>query len=230
MDLFDFAYFPKHLQILERLAEISQLEKWDFPKMEVPKFEILDNYIHKSFIRLLEENKIAYTEGYDRDKKPTRYACFNSGLLARETGEEIYFFFLPNIYEDRKGEWFCLGVGTPSNARFRNIAENFQNKLPPIADFIGKDYENLVMNPHAVITPNYEHFHENPNRLPPILQNMTPAMLNAFIDGALSLAKKTIRTQLSLRRTDVLRKRKKNTIIASFNAFACRRSWVRAYY
>lgn len=200
MRLFEFSYFRSHIpgnnrpnfnEYLESLAGLAMPEAWDFPNS--PNFgahEILKNYILNTFTRLEEENKIYFANGVNAKGIATEFACFNTGLLHKDSTEELYFFFEANTHPNAQSKWYCLGVGTISDKRFRSIVSHFQGKLPPMADFIGNDYQNLVMNPNAEITPNYVHFNEHPDRLPHILQQMDASMRATFIDGAIRLAKK----------------------------------------
>lgn len=90
--MFDFAYFPNYARMLERVAKAALPEPWFFgrnePKENRKRFEILDNYLRNTYIKLVHEKKILI----DEDEG---IAVFNSGLVTK-LYEDILLCFKRN--------------------------------------------------------------------------------------------------------------------------------------
>lgn len=84
-----FAHFPYNKNNGEnwespftRLAGMVKAEKWNYDRQEFQDenrgsgVPILINYLNYTFLRLVEENKIAYSQEGDK-------ACINTGLQSR---------------------------------------------------------------------------------------------------------------------------------------------------
>ncbi|MCE3007375.1 MAG: DUF3825 domain-containing protein [Bacteroidetes bacterium] len=197
MNLYDFAFFrgpegkPDFNHYLRILANQAQFEKWDFPNRPRDQYEILNNFIKFSFLKLMEDQEYYLYQGRAVNYKGEEndFCVFNTGLLDRNTGEELMFFFERNTNPIARSPWFCIGTGTYSMPRFREIAaQAFNNEVPPMADFVDGDYPSLVMDPYLPVSFNLAHFNEYPERLPDVLQELPPETRSILLQGAISLA------------------------------------------
>ena len=170
-----------------QLADLAQPENWQsYEKVDgLRKFpegnlEILSSYLNFTFMRLQDEGKILYSEGEDR-------ACFNTGLLGRAYGEDIYAFFERNRNGAGNQDWFFRQFVTESDAMRRNLMEGFSG-TPEVAEYYNAEnyrdlffdlqYKTILLTEHVV--------EENKTRLPSQLQgnaHLATATIQGAIDG-----------------------------------------------
>jgi len=86
MTLFKFAWFNDFNLCVQELKSLCMAENWDYTTSPNGKYPILSNYIHHTFCKLKDEEKIIF-EG--------EYGCFNTGLVT-ENQEEIFGYFQNN--------------------------------------------------------------------------------------------------------------------------------------
>lgn len=110
LPLYQWAYLGYEPKIYEQLANMTLPERWHYLQQEDPEHEypILHHYLHYTFSRLLEENKVLT---YTPNGKPM-LAAFNTGLVDRRY-EPIHMLFEPNPQRDQyEQQWvfkcFCI--------------------------------------------------------------------------------------------------------------------------
>jgi len=173
-------------QPYDLLASMAKNENWDFQrpefKLERQRFPILVNYLNYTFRRLLDQNKIKYTDDKNR-------ACFNTGLQT-EYEADLYVTFYRNKQSHEKimPDWTLF-----------NFFDSYSKKLdefrplPDIASYYD-DPSDLVFNTKYDIEFNYEHIiEENNDRLPDELKNNRRLAVNAIQGSEKSLRQKLAR-------------------------------------
>lgn len=166
----EFAYFTdsSFKQKLSLLAGKAEPEPWDYQYSDtgsssietVPsdpqenpdqEFPILANYLKYTFQRLDEENKVVFnTENEDT----AEYACFNTGLISRTSGQPLIGVFQVNENYDRNPQkfkkWHLLGFFERTHRQFTNIFR----EVPKIARYV--DFEDLNNFANYVYNPDLE--------------------------------------------------------------------------
>ncbi len=168
----------------KRLAKMAKDEDWNFHRSEYIRedrnYPILMNYLNYTFLRLLEEEKIAYSSDGNR-------ACFNTGLQTRNE-KDIYATFFKNrsAEEKRQPRWTLYGFFDSYSKKLSDFSP-----LPDIASYIA-DPVGLVFNSSCEIEVNYDHiFDENNDRLPESLRGNRILAISAM-QGAVDLLKQKI--------------------------------------
>lgn len=160
---------------LNALASKAETENWSITSPN----SILYSYIVHTFDRLVDENKILFSE----DEK---YASFNTGLLT-ELGEDILGLFAKNTYTNNKAPWILIGFFSESDRKF---IENF-NKIPKLANY----FDNpalMYFNPELPIIVSTNHImNENSVRFPSNLTSDIKLFLTLF-KGSVDIMKKKI--------------------------------------
>lgn len=163
-------------------------EDWSFrnskPK-DGSEFPILKSYLNYTFLRLQQQDKIAYSKCRD-------HACFNTGLQTND-GHDIYETFERNRNPQKREQtdWYHAGFhddydGELALTRFR------RPKLPEIATYI-TDASDLVLDTKYEIVVNYRHLLEdNRDRLPDILKEMPDATIRGIIEGQIIQIKEKV--------------------------------------
>ncbi len=79
MRLFEFSWIPDFKNSINELKNLAMNENWDNSIAPTGESPILVNYVHHTFEKVFQENKI---------EKSGDFACFNTGLVT-ENQEEI---------------------------------------------------------------------------------------------------------------------------------------------
>lgn len=149
---------------IDYLASMAQEEQWNCSGEEENK--ILYNYLCYTYDRLKQEDmtkspeekhKILVTD--DKD-----YMCFNTGLLTRSNGTDIFAFFGRNTSSRAKEgqNWFLIGFYQKTDSemsRFKyypEIADYFTNP----ADFIYDKKLQLYIDYDHIIDDNFDRFED----------------------------------------------------------------------
>lgn len=145
----------KYNQKLELLAKMAQPEIWTYKRVqEIDPYRILRNYIHFTYNRLNEENKIiSSTDG--------NYRCMNTGLLTIYN-QEILAIFAKNDMPGKQ-PWFFSGFFKETDKFFTT---NFSS-IPPLADYCDNVKDlifdsslELNLRKEHIIDDNFERFVE----------------------------------------------------------------------
>ena len=174
----------------KRLADMAKPEKWHFKNNAFKKngqdFIILRQYLNYTFLRLQQQEKIAYSE--DGNK-----ACLNTGLMT--PGEkDIYatFFRNRNAAELNQPEWVFYTFADSYSEKIKDF-----NPLPEVAAYI-TDSSDLIFDLSYDLEINAEHIvRENKSRLPDIFYGNERLAMTA-IQGATKFLTEKIRRNYKL--------------------------------
>lgn len=101
--LTDWAFLGHYPTMIKSLASLAlDGEKWYFEndKSGEENLPILSNYLHYTFFKLQQEDKITYSESKE-------YAAFNTGLVDKRY-ESIYALFRKNSIANRPQNWYLV--------------------------------------------------------------------------------------------------------------------------
>lgn len=199
-----FAYLGEEDAWVSALKRMTLNEDWDYRSSKSRKpNEILYNYLHFTFARLVDEDR-----GKDLLDRKIRLkseiavhealAAFNTGLVDHRY-ESIFALFEKND-PGRQQPWKFLAFCTPGEDAGKLLSRYF-NPLPGPAKYFTHVSE-LLYDPDAPLHPDYNHIlTENRDRLPQelirLIGQMEPARaentLKMHIDRAIELARKRAR-------------------------------------
>lgn len=141
---------------IETLKNMALSERWTY-SIEDENYPnpILAKYLKWTFVKLMRENKILYSN---------EYAAFNTGLVDKFY-KPIYAVFDKN--KNNKQPWhfidFC--VAGSSTIAARRLTENF-SQLPERASYI-QNYDDVIYDTSLPVDVNWEHIIlENIERMP----------------------------------------------------------------
>ncbi len=141
---------------IETLKKMALPERWTY-SIEDENYPnpILAKYLKWTFVKLMRENKILYSN---------EYAAFNTGLVDKFY-KPIYAVFDKN--KNNKQPWhfidFC--VAGSSTIAARRLTENF-SQLPERASYI-QNYDDVIYDTSLPVDVNWEHIIlENIERMP----------------------------------------------------------------
>lgn len=169
-----------------QLSDLAQPERWQSDEMDGGRrrfpegnMEILASYLNFTFMRLQEEAKIIYSEDGCR-------ACFNTGLLGRKYGGDIYAFFDRNRNGGPSQDWFFKQFATQSDAIRRNLMNGFSG-LPEVAEYYNaENYRDLFFNLEYTTIVVADHIVEdNISRFPEMMRDnlhLASAALQGAVD------------------------------------------------
>ena len=180
--LYEFAFVSDFDDRLEKLALLAQPENWEYRTSIVTfKRPILFSYLHYTFARLQEEDKIAYNAGKNR-------ACINTGLITPNQ-EEIFALFIPHSNPQPGGpSWYLQKWCRKSDRDLLDIG-----KLPPIAHYFS-DPSDLLYDTRLQMRKNIDHImDDNKDRFPePFCSVADNHQLRISLEGAIDHALKRV--------------------------------------
>lgn len=178
MSLFNFAWFPNFNQSIAELKELAMAENWDYSINPTGKNPILVNYIHHTFNKVKEENKI---------EKGGEFCCFNTGLVT-ENQEEIFGYCQKNKKPGATMPYFFIGWRKSSHRDLSKFA-----KLAEIATYI-TDSTDLIYDISIELRVNIDHIIEdNKKRFPKPFDEMDNHLLSNILQGTIEDAKRRVR-------------------------------------
>lgn len=192
LPLFEFAYCPKFNEKLEYLSKLAMPEAWNFknspsdPERPLP---ILYNYIHHTFIRLEEEEKIAINGDY---------ACFNTSLVTPNQ-EEIYALFTKNKFPHLGPIWYFLSFYKESQTdmlRFKSLpcaANYFTDPAELIYDAripLRRDLDHIIDDNAERFPAPYSNIHD------PSIKHQLQNLFNGAIDNAIKRVRRNYKTAI----------------------------------
>lgn len=180
--LFDFAYISAFNDRLAALAQIAEPEDWGREDDDGHTHPVLRSYIQHTFIRVQDEDKIAYTAAKEK-------ACFNTGLVTPNQ-ESVYAFFIPAENPEPGGaRWYLKGFPRESDRSLSDF-----DALPEMADYF-EDPKDLLYDTRCPLRVNYDHIiDENRERFPVQYARMTdPHQIRIAFEGAIAHALKRVR-------------------------------------
>jgi len=175
----------------QRLADqTSRLEDWNFHRPELKKpgvtLPILTSYLNYTFIRLQQQEKIAYSS----DKKR---ACINTGLQSPEGKDLFATFFKTAHAEERKlPDWTLFTYCDGFSSKVRDF-----DPLPDIATYID-DASDLVFDERLGVEVDHKHIlTTNKTRLPDVLQS-DAALAKNSLNGGIAEMRERLRRNYKL--------------------------------
>lgn len=190
--LFSFAYIGSEEIYLKKLAYLSNLaepENWKYKnpnwsnKPEKCKYGVLYQYIHHTFSKAYEEEKVLETG---------LCAVLNTGLITT-MGEEIFMFFEPNKYHQsnaKSPKWFFTTFLEESN---HEIPKSIRDKLPKYVNYFKDSPQNLYFDPTLPIHGNTRHIIEDGfDRIPKMFQSLPKETIITILEGAKIVLQKRI--------------------------------------
>lgn len=178
--LFDFAFFPAWDDHVDYLARLAQPEDWSYRHVHNHRpYPILSSYLHYTFARIQEQDKIAVLGKQDR-------ACFNTGLVTPNF-EEIFATFSRNPRSDAQPFIFS-GFFKESDRELLHFGD-----LPELASYITNPAD-LLYDVRLPLRKNVDHIiDENRSRFPEPFRSMADNhQLCISLDGAVSHALRRI--------------------------------------
>ena len=178
--LFEFAFIPRMDEGLDQLANLAEREGWRYQNTQNDHEKpILYNYLHYTYSRLKEENKIAESD----DKQ---HATFNTGLVTPHQ-EPLFALFTPNHLSNAEQPWHFRAWCRQGERDLTVFPE-----LPEMAHYFD-DPSSLVFDTRRELRLNVEHIVEgNKDRFPEPYRGMENYPLQICLDGAISNAKKRV--------------------------------------
>ncbi|MFV8403457.1 DUF3825 domain-containing protein [Dermabacter hominis] len=181
----------------ESLAALAEPEDWtlkideDGADLESDSFRLLRNYVKYTFLRLEDEDKVAFGESVDGD----RLAAFNTGLVT-PLQQEIYGLFSfagpGGVYE-----WIFIDWVRDSDNR---LAGAFSPR-PQLAQYWSNPMD-LYFDPSLPLILDPQHFvQDNIDRYPPMFQSnqaLAVAATNAAKDAAVARARRNYKTAIPM--------------------------------
>lgn len=170
MKLFEFAYCPRYDSQISDLKGICP-EKWSFGSND--DNVILKNYIHHTFMKVYEENKVIVTKDY---------SVFNTGLFTTFY-EPIFAYFTKNRIPDKQ-IWYLVGFNTSYQLANLVIAD-----FPKRANYFVNPSE-MVFDTNCDIVPQYEHIFKDPENFLRIPESIREAPNKTMLfDAAIKRAR-----------------------------------------
>ncbi|WP_407404305.1 DUF3825 domain-containing protein [Sodaliphilus sp.] len=141
---------------IETLKNMALPERWTYSvEDESYPNPILAKYLKWTFVKLMRENKILYSN---------EYAAFNTGLVDKFY-KPIYAVFDKNKYNKQPWHFIDFCVAGSSNIAARKLTDNF-SKLPERASYI-QNYDDVIYDTSLPVDVNWEHIIlENIDRMP----------------------------------------------------------------
>lgn len=141
---------------IETLKNMALSERWTYSiENENYPSPILAKYLKWTFVKLMRENKILYSN---------EYAAFNTGLVDKFY-KPIYAVFDKNKYNKQPWHFIDFCVAGSSTIAARRLTENF-SQLPERASYI-QNYDDVIYDTSLPVDVNWEHIIlENIERMP----------------------------------------------------------------
>jgi len=180
--LFDFAYFPRYDDVIDRLAgNLAQKENWDYQHTPTSQNKpILRNYLNYTFKRLQEEDKISFFG---------ERAFFNTGLVT-ENQEEIFAVFVKNRIQSMQE--FCFDDFYKESDYELRSCQPLPERASYFEDPANLIYDTRLGDPRI----DYDHIKDkeiNRNRFPEPYKSMENYQLQVSLEGAVKLAIKRVK-------------------------------------
>ena len=131
---------------IETLKNMALSERWTYSiENENYPSPILAKYLKWTFVKLMRENKILYSN---------EYAAFNTGLVDKFY-KPIYAVFDKNKYNKQPWHFIDFCVAGSSTIAARRLTENF-SQLPERASYI-QNYDDVIYDTSLPVDVNWEH-------------------------------------------------------------------------
>jgi len=171
-ELQDFAFLPNINQTLDNLANLAEVEDWEYLNSSTTHHKpVLINYLRFTYKRLIEESKIEISDN-------GQFVVFNTGLVTANQ-EAIFALFKHNYIQNRQPWHF------QSWCRKGQIELTGFSHLPEMAHYFD-DPTALVLDVRKELRANIEHIiADNKDRFPEPYRSMDNYTLQTFLKGAI---------------------------------------------
>lgn len=142
----DWAFIGKLPEAIKQLADIALQECWT-SDVEHP-YDILFNYINYTFIKLMNEKKILYSDD-------AQYAAFNTGLVDRRY-LPIYGLFKRNTIPTLNQEWYLVKFTVSGEGTAGKTLNRLFSKMPERASYIS-EISDICFDSKAMMAISYDH-------------------------------------------------------------------------
>lgn len=142
----DWAFIGKLPESVKQLADTALEESWTSDD-EHP-YDILLNYLNNTFIKLMNEKKILYSE--DR-----LYAAFNTGLVDRRY-LPIYGLFKKNTIPALNQDWYLIKFTVSGEGAAGKTLNRIFSMMPERASYISK-ISDICFDHKARMAVSYDH-------------------------------------------------------------------------
>jgi hypothetical protein len=142
----DWAFIGRLPEAIKQLADIALQECWTSDG-EHP-YDILLNYINYTFIKLMNEKKILYSED-------AQYAAFNTGLVDRRY-LPIYGLFKKNSIPTLTQEWYLVKFTVSGEGSAGKTLNRLFSKMPERASYIS-EISDICFDSKAMMAISYDH-------------------------------------------------------------------------
>ncbi len=187
-----FAYLAQFDRKIDALALAARPEDWTYLNTQTKRTNpILHSYLKYTFLRVFQENKIAYAENAERPvrlpdgtHRPQKLACFNTGLVTQHY-EQIYCAFFEA--QPDQLEPFVLHDFFPES---KSPITKFASR-PEVANYF-EDPAALVYDRRLQLVKNVHHIvAERLARFPKFWQE-NALMLPGALDTAINRAEQRV--------------------------------------
>lgn len=179
--LFDLIFIPHLDEKLTALADLAEPEEWDYQHTqdEHPK-PILYNYLHYTYKRLAEENKIGVSDD-------GQTIAFNTGLVTQNQ-EPLFALADHNHLPDARQPWHFQEWCRRGQYEMTSFSQ-----LPEMAHYFD-DPSSLMFDSRKELRSNIEHIiTDNKERFPEPYRSMDNYVLQTFLKGAIDNARERVR-------------------------------------
>jgi hypothetical protein len=178
--LFELPFIPNIEEKLNDLALLAESEEWEYQNTDSDyKKPILYNYLHYTYKRLAEEDKIRVSDD-------GQYITFNTGLVT--PNQEPIFGLFNHNHPDAKQPWLFL-----SWCRKGLYELNRFSQLPEMAHYFDEP-SSLVFDTRKELRSNIEHIiADNKDRFPQPYCDMDDYALQTFLKGAIDNAQERVK-------------------------------------
>ena len=161
-----WAYIGRIPDALNELADLALSEEWSSNSER--KFDILSSYLNYTFMKLMSEGKILYTDD-------SEYAAFNTGLVDKRY-LPIFGLFRKNKLVERGQDWFLIGWTIRGEGKAGKTLNRLFTDVPERASYIS-NVTDVCYDSSCNMAISYDHIMvERINRLPLIfLEENGPA-------------------------------------------------------
>lgn len=179
--LYRFAIIPGLPEKLATLAELAEPEEWNYRHTPSDHaLPILFNYLHHTFDRLEEEEKLVISSDGE-------HTCWNTGLVTAHQ-EPLFALCDRNLFPNDPRPWHFREFIRKGEHQL-----NYFEALPDMAHYFD-DPGNLVLDTRHELRANIEHIiAENRERFPLPYRDMSDYQLQTVVRGAIENAKERVR-------------------------------------
>lgn len=175
--LYRFAFIYDINEVLDKLRSLAMPEDWDFNTSTHNR--ILFNFVHHTFKKIQEDDKIMYTQNKE-------YACFNTGLVTPHY--EMIYALLSKNRKLNTSPYYFIGWCKESATDLTRF-----DRLPDTANYF-HDPSALLYDPNLELRVDYNHIiADNIERFPESIKVKSIHEIRSILSGTIELASKKVK-------------------------------------